>query len=196
VKTANAQPFPNPLFRYNRHRRTKAALPSDFAVVCLPERLQFDGMWYRPHCWLPNTPIAREIAMTRPITLLVAAMALSFVPTTNAAAGLFWWSDSERCQPEGKTFLRRLNEVPALVVLCPGTEVGLLDRVRFPDCVQIGCEKCSCKKNFLCQPKYIRFCRMIQGRHCSGESIAPKLPESESPLHPEADDEQLPVTAE
>ncbi len=99
---------------------------------------------------------------------LASAMIALVIPVSVVHAGLFDSNGCDHCQPEKKSWLVRMNEFPAFKVLCPGTQMSLVDRIRFKkDCSKVGCEKCECSTNWLCKPKYIRYCSEILCPHCA-----------------------------
>ena len=104
--------------------------------------------------------------MSKLLAFALATIGLA-IPMSVAHAGLFDSNDGPRCQSEKKSWLVRMNEFPAFHVLCPGTQMSLVDRIRFKNCSKVGCEKCECSTNWLCKPIYFRDCSEIHCPHCS-----------------------------
>ena len=111
--------------------------------------------------------------MRKLLAFALATIAL-VIPMSVVHAGLFDSNGCPSCQPEKKSWLVRMNEFPAFKVLCPGTQMSLVDRIRFKkNCSKVSCEKCECSKNWLCKPKYIRYCSEIHCPYCAPVDEAP-----------------------
>ncbi len=118
------------------------------------------------------------------------AMICCAISVSSTEAGFPWNKGCPNCQPEKKSFLQRLNDMPAFLVLCPGTEMSIVDYIRYKGCNKVNCEKCGDEKDWLCRQRYIRYCSEIHCPNCQDVAVEdlPAAPEEvpEAPATEEA----------